>query len=59
MSSPPPLNPAARAEVKQAAREEDRRSLNVEGGAENLRAKNGKFAFPAPVIDWSSPRRHW
>jgi hypothetical protein len=53
-----PLDVVARAEEKQASRDDDSREL-AEGGAENVRARNAKFAFPAPVIEWSSPRRHW
>ena len=26
---------------------------------EELRARNGKFAFPEAIIDWSSPKRYW
>jgi hypothetical protein len=57
--APSSLDPRARAAEKEASREEDAKLLREEGGAERLRARNGKFAFPAAIVDFSSARRHW
>lgn len=57
---PQRFDPRVRAKEKSASREDDARALAMNlKSAENLRAENGKFAFPRASIDWSSARRHW
>ena len=55
-----PFDPHVRAEEKRASREEDSRGLSSKAKSpEDLRAENGKFAFPNAVVNWSSARRLW
>lgn len=50
----------AREAEKQRSRDDDERALaSGEKSAEQLRAENGKFAFPGAIVNLRSARRLW